>query len=452
MEYGIISLLPITVVIAVAIKTKRVVEPLLMGCFVGFILLNGFGVLEGILNGVYTVFKSDEFSWIVMVTILFGALVEVLERTGAAVKFADIIGKKVKNQRSSLMITWIIGMILFIDDFLNALAVGATMRNVTDKHKVPREMLAYTVDVTAAPMAVLLPFSAWSAFFMSLFADVGLTKTLNISEFDIYVKTIPFIFYGFVALLLVPLLIYNTIPYYGTMKKAWKRVAETGNVFPENNNIERIDMGNKHYNSKLRHFVVPIVVLIGATLLLERNLIKGVIIALAVIMVMLLVDGVMNLQEFMSTVGDGIRNMVQVVGIMLLSLVLLEANDGLGTTKYIIDVVSPWLNGGFLPAVTFIVVCFMSFSTGSFWGTSALMMPIVVPLAMTTGAHLYLTLGAIISGAIFGSNCCFFADATVLTSKSCEISPIDHAVSQLPYGLISAGISFVLYLGLGFIL
>lgn len=194
-HYGIVSLIPTVLVLVMAIATKKVIEPLVAGVVVGFLLLDGAGFIGGLVNGTYAVFQGSTLGMIVAVTLLFGVFVQLLERSHAASAFSDAIGRRVKSAKASLFAAWIVGIILFIDDFLNAIVVGTTMRKTTDKYGVPREMLAYVTDVTAGPMAVLLPFSAWAVFFMSMFTELGLPEATGLSAFNMYWRTIPFVFY-----------------------------------------------------------------------------------------------------------------------------------------------------------------------------------------------------------------------------------------------------------------
>lgn len=442
--YGILSLLPIVLVLVIAIATKRVIEPLAVGAAVGFVLLDGFGCIGGLVDGVYAVFQGDTLGMIVAVTLLFGVLIQLLEKSKSAAAFSVAIGEKVKSAKASLFAAWIVGIILFIDDFLNAIVVGATMRKTTDRYGVPREMLAYITDVTAGPMAVLLPFSAWAVFFMSMFQQLGLPEVTGLSTFEMYWRTIPFIFYALAAILMVPLVILGIIPPLGPMKKAYGKAALAGAV--EGGPAE--DTGR----ARPYHFMVPILVLVIATFVLNGDVVQGTILALLVTVLLYRFQGLLSNEELSECVRQGVINMIPVTGIIFFVLLLVEANVRLGTTEYILGLVMPHVSAHLLPVICFFVVCVLAFTTGSFFGTAAVVMPIVVPMALASGCNLYLVLGATISGAVFGSHCCFFGDATVLASTSCEIEPLQHAVTQLPYGLLASAAAAALYTVFGFVL
>lgn len=444
-HYGIVSLIPTVLVLVMAIATKKVIEPLVAGVVVGFLLLDGAGFIGGLVNGTYAVFQGSTLGMIVAVTLLFGVFVQLLERSHAASAFSDAIGRRVKSAKASLFAAWIVGIILFIDDFLNAIVVGTTMRKTTDKYGVPREMLAYITDVTAGPMAVLLPFSAWAVFFMSMFTELGLPEATGLSAFNMYWRTIPFVFYAIVAILLVPFAILGIVPPLGPMKQAYRTAAVTSTG-------EGVSAPVDNGKARPYHFVVPILILVAGTFVLNADVVQGTILALIITVFLFWIQGLLSKEEIQACVSQGIINMIPVTGIIFFALLLVEGNVRLGTTEYVLEIALPLISRQMLPVITFCIVCILSFSTGSFFGTAAIVMPIIVPMALNSGCNIYLVLGATISGAVFGSHCCFFGDATVLTSTSCEISPIQHALTQLPYGLISCGIAAILYIVFGFVL
>lgn len=443
-EFGVLSLVPILLVLVIAIVTRRALEPLAIGAAAAFILLDGFGCIGGLVDGTYAVFRGDTFGMITAVTLLFGVFVQLLEKSRAADAFSNAIGRHVKSARASLFAAWIVGIILFIDDFLNAIVVGTTMRKTTDRYGVPREMLAYITDVTAGPMAVLLPFSAWAIFFMSMFQELGLTKATGLSPFDMYWRTIPFIAYAIIAILMVPLVIVGIIPPLGAMRTAYaakRPVRETADAAEEGAG-----------KARAYHFIIPILILVLATFILKGDVVQGTIMALLVTVVLFKMQGLLSTEKLRACVSQGIVNMIPITGIIFFVLLLVEGNVRLGTTEYILGIVMPHVSAQLLPVMTFFVVCVLAFVSGSFFGTAAVVLPIIVPMALASGCNIYLVLGATISGAVFGSHCCFFGDATVLTSSSCEIDPLQHAITQLPYGLLSCLIAAVFYLICGFVM
>ena len=445
-DYGILSLFPTALVLVLAVVTKKAVMPLIVGAVVAFVMLDGIFFPSGLISATYTVFKGDTLPMIVMVTFLFGALIQLFERSHAAHAFSASVNRHVKSSKQSLFAAWFMGLALFIDDFLNAIVVGTTMRRTTDRYGVPREMLAYITDVTAAPMAVMLPFSAWAVFFMSLFVELGLTDFTGMSEFDMYWHVIPFIFYAIVAIGIVPLVITGIIPALGQMKDAYKKVPST--VAAESADEPSSAAGK----AKAYHFLVPILILVVVTFATNGDVTQGALISLIVTAVVFWAQKIMSKEEIAKAMQAGIVSMLPVTGIIFFSLLLVEGNAQLGTAEFVVATIAPFMSAEMIPFATFCVVSALAFSTGSFFGTAAVVMPIIVPLVLSTGCNVFLAMGATISGAVFGSHCCFFGDATVLTASSCQITPIRHALTQLPYGIISWAIASVLYIALGFVL
>lgn len=443
-NYGILSLLPTALVLVIAIVTKKAIAPLVVGVVVSFLMLDGIWFASGFVNAAYATFQGDTLGMIVLITILFGILVQLLDKSQAAQAFSAAVNKHVTSAKSSLFASWAMGILLFIDDFLNAIVVGTTMRRTTDRYGVPREMLAYVVDVTAAPMAVLLPFSAWAIFFMSMFGELGLTAQTGLSEFDMYWHVVPFIFYSIIAILIVPLVIVGIIPPLGQMRDA----CEKASLKP----IDRTAAVPEIGGAKPRHFIIPVLVLVIITFATEGDVVQGAIIATIVAAGLFLHRGFLTKRQLVDSVHEGIVSMLPVIGIVFFALVLVEGNARMGTTEFVVETMAPIMSPELLPCVTFLIVSILAFGTGSFFGTAAVVMPIIVPLALGSGCDIFLVLGATISGAVFGSNCCFFGDATVLTASSCQITPIRHALAQLPYGLIAWALAMSLYVLFGFVL
>jgi Na+/H+ antiporter NhaC len=447
-DYGIVSLVPVIVVLIVALITRKVFEPLFLGSVVGFIILSKQLFVQEWLNAIYAVLADPTFGWIVMVTALFGGLVLLIEKSGGAEKFSDFASNYVKSRKGSLIMTWLLGIVVFIDDYLNTLVVGTAMRNLTDKHKVPREMLAYVLKSTSSPLAIVTPFSTWAVFMAGLIAANGINSSGT--AISTYMQVIPFNVYGFVALLLVPLVIIGIIPKLGGMKKAYERVDTTGEVFPADEKSEtEVEKNNDPKAAKLYFFFAPLLILVAVTIIFGSNLVYGILAGLATCAAIYISHKAMTFTEFMDTFFEGVKSMVTLIALMLMAFVLVRANEGLGLTNYVVNLVQPLMSGAFLPAITFITVGLLGFCTGSFWGVSAIIMPIIIPLAQNLDANVYLAIGSVISGAVLGSHTCFFADSLFLASFSTQIRPMTIALSMLPYVVIAAILSTAIYLGLG---
>lgn len=450
-HYGIVSLIPAFSVLVLALITKRTFEALVGGTLIGFLILNKQDFFGAFISSSLNVMADATIGWIILVCGLFGSLIALLVKSGGSIAFGNFIARYVKSKKSALFTTWLLGLVIFIDDYLNALTVSAAMKKVTDKFRVSREMLAYVVDSTAAPVCVLVPFSTWAIFVSGLLekseaAEAG--KGLSV-----YITAIPYMVYGWVALLIVPLVALSLIPVFGPMKKSEQRASETGEVIPPGTGkidaLEDDVAEAAKKNPKLSNFLVPLVFLIFSTWYFDVDALKGVVIAIVVAIIMYLVQKVMSMNEIFDTIFEGFKTMIFPLGIVVVSFMLKEVNDGLGLTSYVIETVKPLMSGSMLPVVTFISLSVITFATGSFWGVYAVSFPIVIPLALAMDANLPLAIGAVISSGAFGSHACFYGDSTVLSATGSGCKPIDHSLTQIPYALMGAVISSLIFVLMG---
>jgi len=423
-HFGFVSLVPTIAVIVLALISKKTFEALLGGSIIGFILLS----------------KQEFFA---------DFTIHLLVKSGGAKAFADYLLRYVKNRKSALLVTWFLGLCIFIDDYLNALTVGSSMKKVTDKFKVPREMLAYIVDSTAAPICVLIPLSTWAIYIAGLLESEGVVAQGE--GLQGYLQAIPFIAYGWVAALIVPLVALNWIPALGPMKKAEMR-AKKGALIPPNSEAItlRIPDSENQDSPKLIHFVLPILILIGATIFFEIDALKGIITAILFTVVFYLIQKVMSFAKAMNGIFEGFKTMLYALAIVVMSFVLKDVNDQLGLTHYIIETVSPLMSREMLPAIAFVSLAIVTFATGSFWGVYAISLPIIIPLAQEMDVNIWLAIGAVISAGAFGSHSCFYGDATVLSASATGCNNMSHVMTQLPYTLLAGSISIMIYLILGY--
>jgi Na+/H+ antiporter NhaC len=318
---------------------------------------------------------------------------------------------------------------------------------VTDQLRVPRERLAYVIDATAAPVCILVPLSTWAVYVAGLLEATGVAREGE--GMRAYLGVIPWAFYGWIAVALVPLVALGWIPAWGPMRAADRRVAGGGPTAPPGSPLDD-DSGPPPEAGQLADFFVPVVVLVAATALSKADALHGVAWALLVTAVQ---QGLVRRRLSAGQIADvacrGVGGMVPALATILLAFVLKDVNDRLGLVPLVIDAVSPLVSAAALPAVAFLALSLVTFATGSFWGTYAIALPIVVPLARSLGADLPLTLGAVVSAGAFGSHACFFGDTTVLASQASGCENLAHAASQLPYVLLGAALATAAYFACG---
>lgn len=455
MEYGILTLIPIVVVIGMSLITKRILESLIVGTFITYIIVDGFDFASGWMDAFFRVASNKDHQWVILVCALFGSLIALLGASHGTLGFSKLLGKLCRGQKSTMFVTWIMGVLIFVDDYLNIMTLSTCMRKLTDKRKVPREALSYVIDSTGAPVCALLPFSTWAVFFAGIFyAEAGIPELGYGSAIETFYHIIPFIFYAIAAVVMVPLFGFGLIPKWGKMRKAYERAKETGKVYsPESAslNLDEEDADGSHVKGNVWDFILPIGVLITLTIIIGE-LFLALIASIAVCFLLYIPRKKMTISHFCDLAMHGFCNMIPTVAIIFFVFVMQEGMSDIGIADYVIHSVQPLINAQLLPVITFLLVAVLNFSTGSAWGIPAIVSPIIIPLAFSIGANPLLIMGAIVSGATLGSHACFYSDATVLTSSCCKMNNMDHALSQLPYAMCATGLAVVGYLVCGFLM
>lgn len=447
-----LSLVPPVVVLILAIWLRRPIFALVIGTLVGLLLVDPKSVLSNFADISLSVMGDETIGWLFLVCGSFGALISLLVRTGGANAFGRLALKFAKGPKSSLFMTFVLGVIIFIDDYLNALTVGSTMQRVTDKYKQSREMLAYVVDSTAAPICVLIPLSTWAVFFGGLLVDNGVAAEGQ--GIAVYMEAIPYMLYPWLAVAMVMLVITGIIPAFGPMKKA-QQLAMQGAPALKQVDLDQVqtsdeyaakaietEFANADSDGKLHNFFVPILLLVGFTIYFGIDIWLGLIATLAITLPYYAVQRLMPLSEMMDQMIDGVKSMLPAIGTVTAAFVFKDVCDMLHLTEYVIQALSPYMTAQMLPAVVFVAMACLAFATGSSWGIFAVSIPIVMPLAVSMQADIPLVIGALLSASSFGSQACFYSDSTVLAAQGSDCNLVSHGVTQLPYALLAAVLAF----------
>lgn len=444
MQYGALCLLPIVIIIVLCIVTKRGIASLLIGSIVSYIMINGINFFNPMMDGVYTSLVTEDAAYLLMLCLFLGSFSILLEKSGGAHAFAKFALKYLNTKKKSLIAVWLSGIIIFFDDYLNIFVNGGVYKKVTDANKVPREMLAYVVDSTAAPVCLLVPISVWAVFFATLMGEQTEIAYIG-SGMDIYIKSIPFIFYASTTVVVVFMVMVGIIPKFGPMRKAFER-ADTGKVYSDESarlaiNIESEDEDEK---GSMWFFVLPVLALI-AVAIWTGDALYGLIAGNVLQVVVYLAARKMNFKDICEYTVNGMASMMPLVIVTAVALIARDGFTQLEIAEYLIDVLAPHLSGTFFPAITFVFVATLAFVTVSCWGMVAVATPILIPLGVAVGADPILMVAAILSGAGFGSHACPYEDASIISAQITGITPIEHFSTQFPYALISAILSTILY-------
>ena len=452
MEYGVLTLIPIVFIIVMAVVTRKSFESLLAGSVIACIIMHGTGFFLPWVDMLMEALSDSENQWVILVCGLFGSLIALLRESKGTGGFIRIGERLCRTERGALLGTFVMGVVIFVDDYLNMLTVGTCMRAICDRRKVPRESLAYLLDSTGTPICVLLPFSTWTAFYISLFMKEEAIRNMGFSSgLSMYIQTIPYIFYASVTVLMVFLFAMGWLPKIGPMKKAYDRVRTTGRTYSEESdryNMEPEDTGEE---GKVIDFLLPVAFLIVATIVAD-DILAAVILTLVLCLVLYIPRKRMTFTQWSELLISGFCELMPTLAILAGAFTVARCCNAMELPEYVISTVQPYVTPQTYPLIIFLVVSVLTFATSSTWGISTIVIPIIIPLGAAVDANMILTMAAILSGSTFGSHACFYSDATVLASAAARIENMEHAFTQIPYSLIGAAITCVCLLVSGYMM
>ena len=441
MDDGFITLFPTILVLGLALWSRRTLESVLAGALAAFFIMEGLGFLDAMAQATLATLMTEDVAWVMLVCGLYGGFIALLVKGGGSHALGRAVISRIETKRGGLLATWSLGLAIFLDDYLNSLTVGATMKAVTDRFRTSRAMLAYVVDSTAAPLCLLVPLSSWGAYFASLLEQNGVAAEGQ--GIAVFIETIPYLFYPMMALLIVPLVAVGVIPLVGPMRRAEELAERTGDLGASEDQALAVE---ENARGGMSVFFLPMLAMVLFTVFPSVDLLRGVIAGILFTFAYYALWRVMPILEVFDTCIEGIKSMVPVLAMLLTLFVFVEANDRLGLTPFVIDAVSPFMTAGMLPVVVFVTVSALSFTTGSNWGVIAITMPIAFPLAQTFDVSIPLVMGALFSASAFGSQACFYSDSTVLSAQGAGCATHQHAVTQLPYALLGAAVAAMLFI------
>lgn len=418
------------------------------------------------LEALVHVFADSGNTKVIMFSAMVGALITFTQYSGGMEGFVQWVTGKglVRSRRGAGLLAWFIGMIIFIESSICVLITGAIARPIFDKLKISREKLAYIADSTSAPKCVLIPLNAWGAFVIALLSAQGVGQ-----PWEIMLLSIPYNFYAWFAILLV---LFTVIfqKDFGPMRAAERRVQIENKLLRDGAepivSTEVITVEKKPgIPARMRNMLIPILVLIvmmPLSLIItgKGDLTQGsgstsvfwsVLAALIAAAFSYRLQKVMTLKELMDQFMKGIGGLMPLALLMMLAFAIGDVCKVLGTGNYVAGIAQAWLLPQLVPAVLFIVSCFIAFSTGTSWGTFAIMIPIAVPTAQILALPLAPIIAAVLGGGVFGDHCSPISDTTIIASMASASDHIDHVRTQIPYALFAAGGAIVIYLIMGFL-
>lgn len=447
---GIISCIPIAFLIIGLLITKRMAEMMIATSLLGAILVFKAGFFPGWIGMMYQVMADPSYCFLLFILLGFGAMIKLFEKSGAFEGFANILSKFAKGPKSAMVVSWIMTIIMFVDDYLNILAVSSSMKPLTDKYGIPREHLAYTCNSMGACCCILIPFGSWAAF------TVGLMKDQNLGFGD-YIHSLPFMFFPIICVIVCLLVALGIIPKVGALKKAYTRVEEGGPILlDEHVGATIIDLGNEEEKEKVEPgnpllFFIPIIALVVVMMICNKDVVSGMIAAILAQFVCYIGTKKMNLTEFMNNVIEGVTSMAGLAFVIFFGYVIGQCNNALGFSEFMVNSLSQFMTPVILPAFVFVVVCAVTFAAASFWVIIMMSVPVFIPLALSMGVNPCIVIGAIVSGAAFGAKFCFYSDGVFMTSAGTGVANMTQIKVVAPYVLGSAILATIAFLIVGFV-
>lgn len=458
---GPLSLVPATVAITLAFITRNTVFSLAVACLAG-VLVAGQGFI-GFPNLLVGALGNEGFSWILLLEFFIGMLIAFFQRTGAILNFSLFIERRRMTRKRVQLIAWFMGMFVYFSDYFSPLFVGSTMRALSDRFKISREKLAYICDSTSAPVSILVPITGWAVLVAGLIIDMGPIDSAG-QAMRAFIYSIPFNIYSILAVAMVGLIASGILPDFGPMKTAEDRAMNEGKLVRDGaqplmgEELTGIEPYAGIQTNLFWNFVFPVIVVIGfaigAVILVSSAMpMEAFMLAAIVSAIVMRLQGI-PLSEITDTAMLGIKGIMPAVVILAFAYALNDLSAGLNTADYIISATESWLTPKVLPMLAFLITGFIAFSTGTSWGTYAIMIPIAVPLAFAfSGDELttvvYATIAAVSGGGVFGDHCSPLSDTSILASTGAASDHIDHVKTQLPYAGLIGVVSLVVYLGVG---
>ncbi len=456
------ALLPPVIAIGLALITKEVYSSLFIGVVSGALLYSNFsftGTMDAItVNGLIDAVAGNAGIFVFLVEL--GMLVALVNRAGGSAAFGRWATKNIKTKTGAILATFLLGILIFIDDYFNCLTVGSVMMPVTDSKKISRAKLSYIIDSTAAPVCMIAPISSWAAA-VSSYAEEG-------KGLELFISAIPYNFYAILTLVFIVAITLIGFD-YGKMRMCEYQVEKTGKPDSvESENTSKNDEPNP--KGIVLDLIFPVIALIVCSVLAlvyvggildgadfitafadtdaTVGLPMGGLIALVISIAYLALRRTLSVKESLSALPAGFCAMVPAILILTFATALKNTTSMLGTKYYVYDLMSGAAEGlaNFLPAIIFVVACFLAFSTGTSWGTFGILIPIVVSIFPEGSELLIIGMSACLAGAVCGDHCSPISDTTIMSSAGAQCDHLTHVSTQIPYALTVAGISFVMFI------
>ena len=461
MDVGIVSIIPIILTIGLAIWTKNVILSLFTGLLCGVLIISGGNPVLALKAtiGEYVIPRLlDSYNAGIIVLLVFiGGFVTLLEKSGGAEAFARKVANFIDTRCKTQLAAWLGGILVFFSELGTPMIVGPIFAPIFQKMRISKEKLAWILDSTASPVCVLIPFIGWGVTSMGLiqaeFDKLGITA---ITDWTAFCKAIPYQIYPILCLCIVPLVALSGREFSAMAKAEQNARQGIFSRLPSEDTPKKNMITNNNVSPLV--VIIPLVVLFVTLfgMLAPRGfpikqvpggefriaLISGYLLAAVTMILLMSHYKVMSIKEGISTYIKGCSKLFDCMVMLILAWALSAVGDVLGTSEFIVSIVQGTVPYWLVPSIAFIIGVVMSFATGTSWGTFAIVMPIAIPMAYHLDASLFVTIGAVLSGGLFGDHCSPVSDTTILSASGANCELMNHTLTQLPYAAICAVVSF----------
>jgi Na+/H+ antiporter NhaC len=450
------------VTLIVALTVRNVLVGLFSGVLVGVAMVSDASpllFLPALVKNNIVPEVADSYNASVLVLLAFiGGFVKLIEYSGGGTAFAKMAARWVASKARAQMGSWLGGIMIFFSDLGTPLIVGPVFQPMMDRFRVSRQKLAFILDSTSSPVAILIPFIGWGVFIMSVIADAFAANDIETAEWNAFVAAIPYQLYAWLAITMVPVMTFLRFD-YGAMAAAEKEsqlavsasplvdVATDSKAKPILVWLPLLVLGTTLF-ATLAHYGFPFAQVAGSDF--RAGLSAAYFLAAVVLVVLMVRGGVKSLLDTFDKYIEGMTGMMSIAATLVLAWTLGSVSESLGTGAYVAELARDGLSGGLLPAACFVLAGIISFATGSSWGTIIIMMPLAIPASVATDASMPVVIGAVLSGGLFGDHSSPVSETTILSSTGAGTTPIEHFRTQLPYALSNGAIAFCGFLLAGF--
>ena len=471
------SLVPAVLAIGLALITKEVYSSLFIGILFGALLYAEFNLEDTLIatvdNGFLAVLTDGWNAGILMFLVILGIIGVLVLKSGGTKAYCEWAMKHVKSRPMAELATWILGVLIFVDDYFNCLTVGQVMRPLTDKFNVSRAKLAYLIDSTAAPICIIAPISSWAAAVSGSLTDSDI-EAMGMNGFDAFLQSIPYNFYALFSIVMIITIVLLKFD-FGPMKMHEDNALNGDLYSTEDRPFDEEEKIEVNDNGHILDLVIPIFLfLIPACIICllytgglfdgesfidafancdaSLGLTYGSLIGLLLTVVYMIIRKAATFHSIMDALPEGFRNMVPPILILVFAWTLCTITGNLGSSAYVDSLLTDADNlSNFLPAIFMALACFIAFATGTSWGTMGILLPIVVATFHTSDTSLMIVgISACLAGSVFGDHISPISDTTIMSSAGAQCSHVVHVSTQIPYAVLVAGMSFIFYIIAGF--